>query len=129
MKLKEIKSEDLLFSNGIEDDRTNTFLSLNDYDWMSYRLKTRFKTLDLGILDVEFQYFGMNYSFMDVEQIKDGTKEKYRYEYSSSVFRKHIVNFFEKHIESWNDKYAFNGEENVINFYNEVIKIGTIIPQ
>lgn len=129
MELKEIKIEDLLFSNKMEDDRTNTFLSLDDYDWMSYRLKTRFKTFDLGILDVEFQYFGMNYSFMHVEQTKDGTKEKYRYEYSSSVFRKHIVNFLEKHIESWNDKYAFNGEENVIDFYNEVIKIGTIIPQ
>ena len=117
MELKEIKTEDLLFSNEMEDD------------WMSYLLKTRFKTLEQGILDVEFKYFGMIYSCMDVEQTKDGKIEKYRYEYSSSVFRKHIVNFLEKHIESWNDKYAFNGEENVIDFYNEVIKIGTIIPQ
>ena len=113
----------------MEDDRTNTFLSLDDYDWMSYRLKTRFKTLEQGILDVEFKYFGMIYSCMDVEQTKDGKIEKYRYEYSSSVFRKHIVNFLQKHIESWNDKYAFNGENEVIDFYNEVIKIGTIIPQ
>ena len=28
MELKEIKIEDLLFSNKMEDDRTNTFLSL-----------------------------------------------------------------------------------------------------
>ena len=28
MELKEIKTEDLLFSNEMEDDRTNTFLSL-----------------------------------------------------------------------------------------------------
>lgn len=124
MELKKIKSEELLFTNGIEDDRTNTFLSLDDYDWMSYRLKTRFKTLEQGILDIEFMYFGMTYSCMDVEQTKDGKTEKYRYEYSSSVFQKHIVNFLKKHIEYWNDKYAFNGEEEVINFYNEVLDVG-----
>ena len=129
MKLKEIKSEDLLFTNEMEDDRTNTFLSLDDYDWMSYRLKTRFKTLEQGALDVVFAYFGMNFSYMDVEQTKDGTKEIYRYEYPSSIFKKHIIKFLTEHINSWDSKYAFNGEENVIDFYNEVLKIGTIIPQ
>ena len=71
----------------------------------------------------------MIYSFMDVEQTKDGKNEKYRYEYPSSIFKKHIIKFLTDHINSWDSKYAFNGENEVIDFYNEVIKIGTIIPQ
>lgn len=71
----------------------------------------------------------MTYSCMEVEQTKDGKIEEYRYEYPSSIFKKHIIKFLTEHINSWDSKYAFNGEENVIDFYNEVIKIGTIIPQ
>ena len=67
MNLKEIKSEDLIFSNDIEDDRTNTYLNLYDYDWMDYSLTTRFKTEDMGILNVKFNYFGMTTSTMEVE--------------------------------------------------------------
>ena len=40
MELKEIKTEDLLFSNEMEDDRTNTFLSLDDYDLFVYGCRT-----------------------------------------------------------------------------------------
>ena len=52
MNLKKIRSEDLIFSNEIEDDRTNTYLTLNDYDWMNYNLSTRFRTEDMGVLEV-----------------------------------------------------------------------------
>ena len=45
MNLKEIKSEDLIFSNDIEDDRTNTYLNLYDYDWMDYNV-WHYKELD-----------------------------------------------------------------------------------
>lgn len=61
MNLKKIRSEDLIFSNEIEDDRTNTYLTLNDYDWMNYNLSTRFKTEEMGVLDVEFEFFGFFY--------------------------------------------------------------------
>lgn len=53
MNLKKIRSEDLIFSNEIEDDRTNTYLTLNDYDWMNYNLSTRFKTEER---EVEVRY-------------------------------------------------------------------------
>ena len=53
----------------------------------------------------------MTYSCMDVEQTKDGTKEIYRYEYPSSIFKKHIIKFRTEYINSWDSKYAFNGEE------------------
>ena len=42
--LKKIKKEDLIFSGEIKDDRANTYLRLNDYDWMNYVLETTFKT-------------------------------------------------------------------------------------
>jgi len=126
MNLTKIKSEDLIFSNEIEDDRTNTYLNLYDYDWMSYELRTRFKTEEMGTLDVVFAYYGMTISLMEVEQKIDDNIEKITYEYSSDIFVKHIKTFLEKHINSWNSKYAFNGEEEVINFFNDVIENGTI---
>ena len=127
MNLKEIKSKDLIFSNGIEDDRTNTYLNLYDYDWMDYSLTTRFKTEDMGILNVKFNYFGMTISTMEVEQTLNGATEKVTYEYSTDIFKKHIVMFLEKHIRFWNEKYAFNGEEEVIGFFNDVIENGQVM--
>ena len=37
-----------------------------------------------------------------------------------------IIKFLNKHIVSWGNKYAFNGEEEVIEFFNDVIGNGTI---
>ena len=127
MNLKEIKSEDLIFSNGIEDDRTNTYLNLYDYDWMDYSLTTRFKTEDMGVLNVKFNYFGMTTSTMEVEQTLNGTTKKVTYEYSTDIFKKYIVKFLERHISFWDSVYAFNGEEEVIEFFNEVLKHGQVV--
>ena len=127
MKLKEIKSEDLIFSNDIEDDRTNTYLNLYDYDWMDYILTFFFNTEYMGILNVKFNYFGMTTSTMEVEQTLNGITEKVTYEYSTDIFKKYIVKFLEKHISFWDSKYAFNGEEEVIAFFNEVLKNGQIV--
>ncbi len=126
MNLSKIKSEDLIFSNEIEDDRTNTYLNLYDYDWMDYSLSTRFKTQELGVLNVKFKYFGMVTSIMEVEQTLNDNTEKVIYEYPTDTFEKYIVKFLEKHIAAWDDKYAFNGEDIVIEFFNDVIKNGKI---
>lgn len=127
MNLRKIKSEDLIFSNEIEDDRTNTYLNLYDYDCMNYSLTTRFKTEDMGVLNVKFNYFGMVTSTMEVEQILNGTNEKVTYEYSTYIFKKYIVKFLEKHISFWDSKYAFNGEEEVIEFFNDVLENGQLV--
>ena len=127
MNLKKIKSEDLIFTNNIEDDRTNTYLNLYDYDWMDYSLTTRFKTEDMGALNVKFNYFGMVSSTMEVEQTLNGTNEKIVYEYPTDIFQKHIIKFLEKHIHFWDEKYAFNGEEEVIEFFNDVLENGRVV--
>jgi hypothetical protein len=126
MNLSKIKSEDLLFNYEIEDDRTNTYLNLYDYDWMNYSLTTRFKTEKLGLLNVKFNYFGMITSIMEVEQTLNNVTEKVIYEYSTDIFVKHIIKYLEKHIHSWNDTYAFNGEEEVIDFFNDVLDNGVL---
>lgn len=126
MYLKKIKSEDLIFSLNIDDSGTNTFLSLDDYDWMNYRLKTRFRTSEMGILDVEFRYFGETTSRMTVKQTLNGEISEITYEYPTDIFSKNLIKFLEKHIKSWNDTYAFYGEEEVIAFFNEILEKGKI---
>lgn len=126
MNLSKIRSEDLIFNNDIEDDRTNTYLNLYDYDWTDYSLTTRFKTEKIGVLNVKFNYFGMVTSMMEVEQVLNENTEKVTYEYPTDIFKKHIIKFLNKHISFWDNKYAFNGEEEVIDFFNNVIENGII---
>lgn len=129
MSLFSIKEEELIFSGDIEDDRTNTYLTLNDYDWMDYHLDTRFNTDAQGILEVSFQYFGMVTSRMEVKQTKDKKVKHLTYEFSTDIFQKHITQYLFDHIASWNSKYAFNGEEQVINFFNEILEVGNLIEE
>lgn len=129
MSLKPIKSEDLIFSNALEDDRTNTYLYLFDYDWMQYTLTTRFKTEEMGVLNVKFEYFGATKSVMEVEQTFNGLVNTIVYEYSTDIFEKHIITFLQNHIRSWDSTYAFNGEQEVIDFFNDVIENGKVIKE
>lgn len=124
MELEQITAEELIFSGNIEDDRTNTYLQLNDYDWMSYKLSTRFKTEKQGVLNIEFEYFGTNRSLMKVSQILNDDKKQFEISYDTDIFIKYLKKFLENHIKQWNDKYAFNGEDIVLEFYNEVIQKG-----
>ena len=127
MYLEKIKSEDLLFTNEIEDNRINTYLNLADYDGMNYTLTTRFKTEKMGVLNVKFEYFGMVTSTIEVTKTLNNMTEKVIYEYPIEIFKRHIVKFLEKHISSWDSKYAFDGEEDVIEFFNEVLDKGSVI--
>lgn len=124
--LTKIEEKDLIFTNEIEDDRTNTFLTLNDYDWMDYQLKTRFKTENLGILDVIFHYFGLTTSEMIVKQRIDDKEREYLFKYDTEIFKKYLIKFLKLHIESWNSTFAFYGGDIVLEFYNEVIESGEL---
>lgn len=125
MKLHKIKAEDLIFSGNIEDDRTNTFLELDDYDWMNYSLRTRFRTEDIGIINVKFEYYGFVTSRMIVT--RPNSDIEIIYEYTTDIFIKHITEYMQNHIQSWEDKYSFNGEDEVISFFNDVLENGVIV--
>ena len=124
--LKLINAEGLLFTNEIEDDRTNTYVYLLDYDWMQYTLETRFRTEEQGILEVEFEYFGVVTSEMRVKQTKDGKVTVYEFSYPTSIFQKHISAYLTAHVAAWGGTYAFNGEDYVIAFFNEVLNAGNL---
>lgn len=72
MRKGQYVKEGLIFSNTIEDACVNTYLKLDDYSWMNYVLKTRFRTEEQGVLKVKFEYSGFNISHMKAEQFVDG---------------------------------------------------------
>ena len=122
--LEKIDLKDVVVTNGLEDDRICTELTLLDYDWMNYYLTTRFTTEKLGVLAVTFEYFGTTTSTMIVKQFELNSDKSaiYCYEYPTEIFTKYITQYMQKHIASWDDKYAFSGEDIVIDFYNEVLE-------
>lgn len=121
MQLKPIDINDLIYRN---DEETNTYLGLNDYDWMDYYLKTKFETKEQGILEVKFYYEGTVKSWMKVIQTKAGQKETHQFEYNTEIFQKYIELFLNRHMEMWKSRYPFYGEDIVIAFYNEVLGKG-----
>ena len=126
MNLVEIKPEDLIFTNKCFEDRINTELRLRDNSWMDYQLTTAFNTKNQGKLDVVFEYYGTVASQMQVEQKLIGKTVKIIYEYPSDIFEKHITKFMTKHLAARKDTYAFNGEELVLDFFNDVIEKGHV---
>lgn len=122
MSLKCIKEEELIFTDNLEDDRINTYLSLNDYDWMEYTLKSKFRTEVDGTLYVTFVYNGFMTSTMFVRQMKDDQEINYKFDFDTQLFKEYIVKFLQSHIESWDSSYAFYGGEIVLEFYNKVLE-------
>lgn len=92
---------------------------------MTYTLKTRFNTKKFGLLNIEFEYCGCTVSVMRVEQkiIITGESRTINYEFcfNTDIFKKYTIEFLQEHIKTWDSTYAFNGEDIVLKFYNEVI--------
>ena len=125
--LNKINKKDLIFSDICEDSCTNTQLKLDDYDWMTYTLCTKFRTKEMGILYVTFEYCGFTDSFMNVEQTTPKNKQlSYSYVFSSELFKEYLIKFMTTHIESWDTNFAFNGEQIVVDFFNEVLDNGNL---
>ncbi len=92
-------------------------LVLADYDWMNYKLFVALVTKEYGAMEIEFEYFGANFSVMTVE-----TEEgKYSFKFNTDLFQEHIIIFIQKHMKSWRESHEFNGTEEVIDFYNDVL--------
>ena len=126
MSLSKMKQEDLIFENKCFEDRTNTELRLRDNSWMDSQLITAFNTKNQGRLEVMFEYYGTVDSFMEVQRDVNGKIEKITYEYSTDVFEEHITKFMTKHLATWKGTFAFNGEEQVLDFFNDVIEKGHV---
>lgn len=126
MNLSKIDKNDLILNNTTGDNITNTYLVLDDYDWMKYTLSSRFKVQETE-LTVEFVYYGATTSIMKVGYSSSDISGEIVYEYSTDLFQKYIIKFLTKHIAHWDNKYAFCGIDVVIDFYNEVLENGEIV--
>ncbi len=98
-------------------DLFSTTIVLDDYDWMNYKLKAWLPTKAYGDIIVEFEYDGICPCSMTIET----KKKKYIYEFPCEIFQENIIKFLKKHINNWEEKYAFRGTEEAVNFYNAVI--------
>ena len=94
-----------------------TTVELDDYDWMNYKLKAWLPTKAYGDIVIDFVYNGTSPCTMIIET----KKKKYRFYFAIELFQEHIIKFLQKHIKHWDDKYAFSGKEEAVNFYNAVI--------
>ena len=116
--------EPLLYGEGLSAsewrnyiDVLDTKLELHDYDWSNYKLSTKMSTKEYGELKVEFTDLGFEPCFMKVEN----ENVIYSFRFASAIFQEHIVSYIQKHIKSWGETYTFNGAEEVIDFYNDVL--------
>lgn len=125
MGLSKIKKEDIVFSNPDDWDRVYTTVNLDDYDWMQYKLTASFEINAEVLVEATFEYFGCG-SWLYIEQRTHETSVYYKIEFPQEIFQKHIIEFLKKHIASWDEEYAFNGEDLVIDFYNDAIEHGKV---
>lgn len=114
-------------SSLVPDSNVITKLVLKDYEWMTYKLSAKIETIQYGNLTIKFNSCGTTTSDMKVISSKDRVVETYTYTYDTNLFDKHISRYLTNHILSFISNSTFNGENDVINFYNDVIKYGKIV--
>ena len=114
--LKKIKLKDISWYE--------TSLVLDDYDWMNYKLKASLDIQDGKRINIRFEYYGATKSIMVINLIVNDSNLRYIYSYPTEKFKNYITKYMLKHMDSWDEKHAFDGIDMVIEFYNDVIKNG-----
>ena len=135
-KLHPLKSEDLYFTDELEDDRVNSTLIFSDYDWMNYKYDARFPTNDIGTLSVRFDYFGTNKSSMYVKQFLPSCLTSYdenyvlyyEFKYETSIFHNYIKKDLMSRIDSFDSPYAYNAEDLLLEWFNNILEVGEEVP-
>ena len=97
-------------------DRVFTNLILMDYDWMHYRIQAEIPFEKIVML-VEFLYIESAESYMTVE-IED---KNIQYVFPTEIFDKYFEKYLDAEKEAIHGKYAFSGEDIVLECYNEVM--------
>lgn len=118
----EIKAQDLSYTNTYGNDRLYSKLILTDTDWMNYKLISKFTTKKYGQFHIVFEFFGANFSLMNVKCIKGQKTCKSEYTFSTDIFQKYIVLYLSAQIAAWHSNDVFYAEQIVLDFYNQVIK-------
>ena len=123
--LNKIKKVTVSFGGRIEEvefnsdrDRIFTFLTMSDYDWMSYTLRGEIPLKGGRLMTVVFEYGGFVQSEMSV---KIG-EEEIRYEFPTEVFNKYLQKYLEAEIKGIHSTFAFYGGDLLLEFYEAVVK-------
>ena len=103
------------------DDRLITKVTLDDYDWMKYMFETWFPTKEQGFLYIKITYSGFIQSDMEVEQTINGKKYNHTIRFDTELFKNFIKDFLTKHVAQWDNSYAFSGEKEAVEFYNQIL--------
>ena len=112
---QKITIKDCLFTD--YRDRIFTNLILMDYDWMHYRIQAEIPFENKIVMLIEFLYMGSTDSYMTVEI--EG--ESIQYVFSTDIFDKYFEKYLDAEKEAIHGKYAFSGEDIVLEFYNEIM--------
>lgn len=99
-------------------DRIFTFLTMSDYDWMSYKLRGEIPLKGGRLMTVVFEYDGFVQSEMSV---KIG-EEEIRYEFSTEVFNEYLQKYLEAEIKCFHSTSAFYGGDLLLEFYKAVVE-------
>ena len=86
----------LSFNLRNELDLFATTVELDDYDWMSYKLKAWLPTKAYGDIVIDFVYNGTSPCTMIIET----KKKKYRFYFAIELFQEHIINYTRRSIET-----------------------------
>ncbi len=112
--IKVLKKSDLTFDE--KQDRMFTYLILEDYDWMYYRLQARFMIRKVPC-NVEFSYFGAQKSQMLIEY----GSIRIKLTFPTHIFDKYIEKYLLEEISCIKSNDVFNGEDIILDFWNEVM--------
>ena len=128
--LQKLTTDDIQYSVPQEFGIENTTeLTLSDYDWMTYSLEGKFLTKTGDYFVVCFSYMGTVQSDMtvDIGKPKQTPYEHHYYKYPTDIFEKHLKIFMQKHMQAWDEKFAFQGIDLILDFYNDVLEHGELV--
>ncbi len=126
-KLRKIEKKELLFENVPLRDRINTELRLEDTDWMNYKLLVSFQTCQKENVEASFEYYGTKESELRIEYNKQGKVQKFILAFPSELFEKYLIQFMKLHLAQWENQTVFYGGDLALEFYNEVLEVGSLL--
>ena len=104
-----------------EMDRIFTKLTLDDYDWVNYRLEAVFPIKNEPTLYVKFEYNGSVFCTLTLTTFFDSDDQDTELRFNSGIFIKYMSEYLELHLLSEDNPGAFYGGDIALKLWNEVL--------
>ena len=102
-------------------DRIFTKLTLDDYDWVNYRLEAVFPIRNEPTLYLKFEYYGSLFCALFLSTFYDNDGEDAELRFNSEIFERYLAEYLEEHLASRDNPGAFYGGDIALRFFNEVL--------